>query len=74
VLLGVKQMPSPEIPLSTVVRNALRTCVEGYEITEDQFEALYCGILEDEVYGRKNATGILNEFFAKHGIKRKGVE
>ena len=57
------------VSMAVAVRSALHVCVDDTTITPDQFESLYCTILENEVYGKRNAAETIDSFFKKHGIK-----
>ncbi len=70
-LLFWRKKPTVEsVSMAVKVRNALRVVVDGSDITDEQFEALYCAVLEREVYGGYSDE-LINEFFQKHGIKPK---
>ncbi len=60
---------TPEVPLSVSVRNALRVVVYGCDITDEQFEALYCAILENEIDGHRDVAEIIDNFFKFYDIK-----
>lgn len=52
----------PEVPLATQVRNSLKTCLRDIRHTDEEFEKLFHEVLDDEVYGRKNAAELINNF------------
>jgi hypothetical protein len=71
-LLFWRKKPTVEsVSAQVSVRNALNVVVAGSSITQDQFEALYCAVLEDEIIGGRNAAEIINKFFTEHGITSK---
>lgn len=59
-------------PFGGKVRKALEMVIEGAtpKLTEQQFEQLYCRILESEVRGDRKAANILNDFFNENNIRR----
>ncbi len=56
--------PEQEVIFDDAVHRALRVCVQGAlpPLTSEEFERLYCEILEDEVRQGRNAAGIINRF------------
>ncbi len=68
ILFWRKKPTVESVSMAVAVRNALHICVDETTITDDQFEALYCTILENEVYGRRNAAETIDAFFKDHGI------
>jgi hypothetical protein len=59
-----------QVPLDIAVRNALRVCIQPVQLTEEQFEALYCLIMENEVLApnHKDAGEIITKFFKENNI------
>jgi hypothetical protein len=54
----------PEIPLANQVRTALRNLIRDTGYTDEEFESLFCKILDSEVHGRRDAAEIINNWYA----------
>jgi len=69
-------IPEPNIPLSVVVRNTLHACVDDTDITQSQFEELFCLCMENEANRKMkrpavNTGELLEQFCSNRSIKRK---
>jgi hypothetical protein len=66
-----RKKPTVEsVSTAVSVRNALHICVDDFVMTDEQFEELYCAVLENEVCRYRSAGEIINEFVAHYDLKR----
>jgi hypothetical protein len=73
-LLFWKKKPTVEsVSMAVKVRNALRVVMSDTDISDEQFEELYCLVIDREVNHPHSydSGGLIGEFIREHAIKIK---